>query len=423
MRHFAPLVLSLLLPSTQPSIWGTAVSAAAILISQQPAKVQNAESVAKIAQAIMVGIEGVTQGSGVLVKRDGNHYTVLTAWHVVSDQGPGEELEIFIPDGQRHQLEQGSIKRVGEVDMAVISFTSSNTYKVASIGDVKKISMGSPIFVAGVPLITEAVNARILRFLKGDVIANATVAIANGYQLLYSNPTLPGMSGGAALNAQGQLVGIHGQGETDIQMSEQQDVAVKTGTNQTVPIIYYSKWLSGSLHVSSPAIPSSADDFLVEARTLAGKKGREQDVIRLSSKALEMIQSAEAYFIRAYARDDLGDSQGAIDDYSQAIRLNPQFVNAFLNRGKIRLRKTRDYTGAVEDYTKAMSTDLPSLVLIDAIGPRAQTNIYMQDIVGMCDDYRLQQSLIDSRPDLKALKNDRNVREGINKVLSFCPKS
>jgi S1-C subfamily serine protease len=240
-----PALIAVLLPSTPPLLLVSALSTATFLLYQDPAQAQNAEAVAKVAQAIIVRIEGATQGSGVLVKREGNRYTVLTAWHVVSGQRPGEELDVYTPDGQRHQMEQGSIKRLGEVDMAVLTFNSTSSYEVAPIGDVKSVSSGSSIYVAGFPLPTSGVPTRLFRFLKGDVVANATVAIPNGYELLYSNPTLPGMSGGAVLNVQGQLVGIHGQGETDIKMSEQRGVAVKTGTNQAVPIAYYSKYLSG----------------------------------------------------------------------------------------------------------------------------------------------------------------------------------
>ena len=93
--------------------------------------------------------------------------------------------------------------------MSVLSFSSSTAYEVARVGGVKSVSSGSGIYVAGFPLPTSAVPTRIFRFLKGDVITNGTVAIPNGYQLLYSNPALPGMSGGAVMNAQGQLVGIH----------------------------------------------------------------------------------------------------------------------------------------------------------------------------------------------------------------------
>jgi S1-C subfamily serine protease len=271
MNRAPILAVALLLNSAPQLSLSTALSIGATTISVMPAQAQSAEAVAKIAQTITVRVEGATQGSGVLVKREGNRYTVLTAWHVVSGQRPGEELDIYTPDGQRHQVVKGSIKRLGDVDLAVMSFTSSNSYEVAKVGDVKSVSSGSTIYVSGFPLPTSAVPSRLFRFLRGDVIANATVTIPNGYQLLYSNPTLPGMSGGAVLDAKGQLVGIHGQGETDSQMSEQDGVAVKTGTNQAVPIGYYSQYFLGATVVASSSQGASADDYLAQARVLLGK--------------------------------------------------------------------------------------------------------------------------------------------------------
>jgi S1-C subfamily serine protease len=203
------------------------------------AQTQSVETVARIAEAITVRIEGATQGSGVLVKREGNRYTVLTAWHVVSGQRQGEELAIYTPDGKAHQAVDGSIQQIGKVDMAILSFSSSTAYKLAKVGDAMGITSGSSIFVGGYPLPTSAVPKRIWRFLTGNLVAKASVAMPNGYQLLYSNPTLPGMSGGAVLNQSGELIGIHGQAETDSQMSDYSNIAVKTGTNQAVPISYY----------------------------------------------------------------------------------------------------------------------------------------------------------------------------------------
>ena len=321
MRGLPALVAALLLPAAQPVLLSAAVSSAALLVAEAPAQAQSGVAVGKVARAITVRIESATLGSGVLVKRDGNRYTVLTAWHVVSGHRPDEELDIYTPDGQRHQLEQGSIKRLGEVDLAVLTFNNTSSYEVATVGDIKSVSMGSTIFVAGFPLPSSAVPVRLLRFLKGDVIANATVAITNGYQLLYSNPTLPGMSGGAVLNAQGQLVGIHGQGEADFEMSEQEGVAVKTGTNQAVPIDYYKQYSSGSAVIATSAQSQTADDYLAEAKALLGRKGSEQEVIRLSDKVLAIRSSAAAYFYRAYAKGDLGDQQGAIADLSKRLRL------------------------------------------------------------------------------------------------------
>ena len=354
MLRLHALVAAVLLPTAQPLLLGTTVSTATLLVAQAPAQAQNAESVAKVAQAITVRIEGATQGSGVLVKRDGNRYTVLTAGHVVSGQKPREELEIITPDGQRHQLEQGSIKRLGAVDMAVLTFSSGNSYELALVGDSKSVSMGSPIYVAGFPLATAAVNQRILRFLKGDVIANATVGIANGYQLLYSNQTLSGMSGGAALNVQGQLVGIHGQGETDLKMSEQEGVAVKTGTNQAVPIAYYSQFASGAAVVGSSGQARSADDFLAQARLLLGIKGREDDVISLTTKALASSQSAEAYLYQGITKFYMKDFKGAVAQLSRATEINPRSIDSYKWRGMV-LLLTGNAGRGCSDINKAIA--------------------------------------------------------------------
>ena len=126
-----------LLPLGQPLLLGTltgiTTATTAAFLQQTPAIAQDASAVARIAKAITVRIEGATQGSGVLVKKEGNRYTVLTAWHVVESNRPGEELAIFTPDGKEHQLEQGSIERLGQVDMAVLTFSSAGAYEVAPI--------------------------------------------------------------------------------------------------------------------------------------------------------------------------------------------------------------------------------------------------------------------------------------------------
>ena len=355
MRTLRSLVSILLLPNAiSPLLLSSFASTGVLLVAQVPAQAQSSEAVVKAAQAITVRIEGATQGSGVLVKRDGNRYTVLTAWHVVSGQKPGEELDVYTPDGTRQQLEQGSIKRLGDVDLAVLTFTSSNSYEVAQIGDIKSVSMGNPIWVSGFPLPSSSIPTRLMRFIKGDVIANATVAIPDGYQLLYDNQTLPGVSGGAVLNAQGQLVGIHGRAEKADQVSERSGKAVATGTNQGVPINFYKQYASGAAVIASSTQATSADDYLAQAKALLGKKGNEQEAIKLANQVLATKQSAKAYFYRAYAKYDLGDKQGAIADFNQAIAIDPQDAKAYINRG-VTKSALGDKQGAIADYNQAIA--------------------------------------------------------------------
>jgi len=383
MRRLPALLAALLLPASQPLLLGTALSTASLLVSQAAAQAQSAEAVGQIAQAITVRIEGATQGSGVLVKRDGNRYTVLTAWHVVSGQRPGEELDIYTADGQRHQLEQGSIKRLGQVDMAVLTFSSSTAYEVARVGDVKSMCSGSSISVSGFPLPTSAAPIRIFRLIKGVVIANANVALPDGYQLLYDNQTLPGVSGGAVLNAQGELVGIHGKAEKADQMSESSGKAVATGTNQGMPISYYKQYAAGEVVVASSYQATCAYDYVAQARALLVNKGNSQEVIRLANQALAIRQSAEAYYYRGNAKSRMLQNQGAISDYNQAIALNPQYAPAYFVRGNEK-RKLGDKQGAIADYNQAIAINPQDA---NAYNNRGYTKYELGDKQGAIADY------------------------------------
>ena len=337
----------------QPALISAGASVVAGLFIQLSAHARNTEVVAEIASGITVRIEGATQGSGTLVKREGDTYTILTAWHVVRDHVVGEQLDIYTPDGRKHQLNQGSIQKIGQVDLAIFTFRSSNLYELAQVGTVKSVPMGSAVFVAGYPLPSNAVPMRMLRFLTGNVIANASLFFPKGYQLLYDNQTLPGMSGGAVLNSEGQLVGVHGQAEIDIEMTEQEGIYVKTGTNQAVPITYYSNHIKGAAFATTPSQIPTSDDLLLQAKALLGKSGAEQEIIRLVTPILKDSQNPQAYFYRAYAKAALGDKQGAIADLDKAIEIYPT-PPAYFNRGNSK-SALGDKQGAILDFSQAIA--------------------------------------------------------------------
>jgi hypothetical protein len=302
------------------------------------AQTLNSEAIARVAQAITVRIEGATQGSGVLVKRVGNRYTVLTAWHVVSGQRLEEELAIYTPDGRSHQVVAGSIQRVGQVDMATINFNSLSNYNVASIGSMDTLRVGGEIYVSGMPISTSAVPVRIFRFLGGRVIANAGTSLPNGFQLLYSNQTLPGMSGGAVLNANGQLIGIHGQGETDALMTEIKGVAVKTGTNQGIPVSYYQLPAdTPSVFATPPALSTPRSQNMTpdvnapQAFTPSKADCLPAASLRCRLEALEQIGSGVATPARrGIPSSDINSS--LLDRYNEAIRSHQEIMRGPIRR-------------------------------------------------------------------------------------------
>jgi S1-C subfamily serine protease len=67
-----------------------------------------ASEVGKIAQEITVLIDSQAFGSGVLIKHQGNTYTVLTAEHVVRNATAA--YQITTPDGQQYPMSYKTVK-------------------------------------------------------------------------------------------------------------------------------------------------------------------------------------------------------------------------------------------------------------------------------------------------------------------------
>lgn len=66
--------------------------------------------------------------------------------------------------------------------------------------------------------------------------------------------------------------------------------------------------------------------------------------------------NAQAYSNQGLARAALGDRQGALKDFNQALHLDPKLVTAYYNRGFIRF-KLQDHQAAIEDFNQAIEFD------------------------------------------------------------------
>lgn len=255
----------------------------------------------RIAEKITVLINSRNPGSGVIINKKGNVYTVLTAYHVVDD--PKLKYEILTADKQRHQFNYETVKPLANnLDLAILEFTSDEDYQVAKFSNSEKIKRGTKVYVAGYPVKTGAIKSSIYDCRDGKVIENIGKTYINndGYNLSYDNPTLPGMSGGAVLNDAKQVIAIHGRGEGATEIIPDpinRDVAtIKSGRNSGIPSSIFIPLLiriGVSIDIISPtdtiANSSTNTDKLEEFLSQGSWKEADQET---KSLLLAMSQSS-----------------------------------------------------------------------------------------------------------------------------------
>ena len=100
------------------------------------------------------------------------------------------------------------------------------------------------------------------------------------------------------------------------------------------------------------------------------------------------------YFFRGNILDLSRDYQGAIKDFSEAIKFNPDYTMAYNNRGIIK-GSLQDFEGALEDFNKAVELE-PEYA--DAIYNRGNAKFYLDKLMKPVKTGRRQLSLVQSRP-------------------------
>jgi tetratricopeptide (TPR) repeat protein len=299
--------------------WGVGIS---VVWVQPVALAKTAVQVNEVAQAITVKISAPSSsGSGILLQRQGDVYTVLTVAHVVKDLGAS--FTITAPDGKVYKPIGDSIRRYqGDVDLAVLKFRSTSTYKLSELGNSNQLKGGMELYVAGFPAPTQVITQSVFVFRRGQVTANSKKVFKNGYALLYDNDTLPGMSGGPILDAEGKVVGVHGKGDRE------EESRVKTGFNSGIPIARFAD-LAASLGVN--------------LGTNVARTGQNSSPV------------ADDYFVSAKQKYDQGNYRGALADYNRTIALNPKSYKAYTNRGNLKYVTFNDPQGALADYNQAIA--------------------------------------------------------------------
>jgi len=159
------------------------------------------------ARSITVKVKvGRSGGSGILIQRQGQAYSVLTNRHVVSVGAP---YVIQTPDGRSHPANFVKKFDFRGNDLAILQFRSKASYAIAPLTSTKYLLESDPVISAGFPLESPPNQANGLLITVGKISLLPPKAFVGGYQIGYTNLIHQGMSGGPVLNLRGEVVGIN----------------------------------------------------------------------------------------------------------------------------------------------------------------------------------------------------------------------
>jgi serine protease Do len=421
-------------PSSITSIIsGTLITSVLVITQGSRVMAKSPTEIAAIALETTVKVEntlGIPGGSGVIIAKQNNTYTVLTANHVVLNPNVGYVIKI---KNQQHSAKEViRLKEKTGLDLAVVKFDSTEVYPTTTFGDSEYATAGANIYVSGFPLSVDIKAEREHEFTTG-MVTSFREAANDGYAMRYQALTRRGMSGGPVFDASGHLIGIHGQGDVIGSVKNETSSIpepLKTGFNAAIPIqsfldslalakldesnliiengkpdeqegevsIEATKKYAEGIELLQSGDTSRANDYLIEAAAenpnnalavyyqgLINYTRRDiSSAIANYDRSLKVNPNfALAYFSRGLANYRLGNKSQALKDYNNALRINPTDPWSYLNRGIVR-EDMDDMTGALSDYNLAIKID-PSYG--KSYHNRGAIRYYQKDFTGAIADF------------------------------------
>lgn len=351
------------------------------------------EQVNAIARQVTVYIDAESSGSGTIVAREGRTYYVLTAKHVVQFE---DNYTIITPDNQRHSVDYRQIRQLPGVDLALASFQSDRTYRVATLADYP-LAPGNYLFLSGWPSSSGQSDERIRHFVPGQAVAPNRAfplmrdPLSEGYRLFYTNIAEAGMSGGPVFDLAGRVVGIHGRTDGEKRFDPAADYSrrLRLGFSSGVPIRHFLEALPSlqiypSVKFSTPSdlqvgldtyrMRSNINDLQV---TLSGlpnglswlnygnllfRLERFPGALAAFEKAIELEpQLHQAWYSQGLVLAAMGRNRDAVIAYDRAIAIQPRFHLAWRNRALAFSHLGRDRQ-ALENFGEALELEPNSYI-------------------------------------------------------------
>ncbi len=361
---------------------------------------------------VRIDSSSTANGSGVIIAKKGNIYTVLTADHVLCEKKeesqdaasklcPDNTYTVVTSDGKTRNIEKSTIIRQEGVDLAVFQFESRDNYPVAEIANYNP-NTGDFVFAAGFPKIGKNPSKWLfsggaihdkeqgllqtrqspLRNKQGGTL-QSVASLTEGYELVYTSITFGGMSGGAVLDSQGRVIGIHGRSEgagggkiqlgyslgipisTFIGLQERLKVKPQllTTAQPQVSPQQQQEIIQAITGVIVPNTNAKADIWIQRGGQL-WRLRRYEEAIKAFDEAIKQNDPDNVYLAwygKGFALGNLGKAQPAIEALQQAINTLPKredlknFHSSILQKQSVVYRFLENYEQALTVINQAIS--------------------------------------------------------------------
>ncbi|MCA2803989.1 MAG: serine protease, partial [Microcystis sp. M114S2] len=362
-------------------------------------------------------------GSGVIIAKKGNIYTVLTAAHVLCEKIAEEKTcvnftyTVVTSDGKARNIEKSTIIRQEGVDLAVFQFESLDNYPVAEIANYNP-NTDDFVFAAGFAKIGDnpskwlfsggTINEKergLIQTRQSDLsneqggTLQSVASLEGGYELVYTSITFGGMSGGAVLDSQGRVIGIHGSSETagvtEIQLGYSLGIPISTFIGLQERFKVKPQLLTTAQPQVSPQqqqeiiqaitgviVPNTnaKADIWIQRGGQLWRLARDQEAIKAFDEAIKQNDPDNVYLAwygKGLALFELREHQPAIEALQQAINTLPKredlknFHSSILQRQSVVYRFLGDFSKiagtereARENYEQALTVINQAISLV-----------------------------------------------------------
>lgn len=362
-----------------------------LFTAPQIATALTADKVQEIAEKVTVliplknPIKGTNEnGSGSIIAKQGNTYTILTANHVVCADRPFTEvcknpyqIKVKTKDGQEYTVDNSTIKKLPELDLAVFQFTSDKNYPVATLANYdptsrseKQVQLpdgrvvtqyGQFVFASGWPgvngrdILDLAYRFSVGRLMPPDKMVGFKIRpVQEGYEAVYTSITFPGMSGGPVFDTDGRIIAVHGQneGESIYHQSCLTSQRVQIGYSLSIPIQKFLAQSSKagiqlSLNLQNNPPAELTEDEIDSIGTQYILEWAKEKTTTETNTAIYWANQGNKFWRALYIPE-------ALNAYEKALQIDPNFYPVLYGRGLIKTFE-RNYDEAMINYSQALT--------------------------------------------------------------------